>query len=53
MADNQLQMPSYGGLTRFKEEYNSKFKFSPKAVVVAMVVVIVAIISLNLLFPIA
>lgn len=51
MADSQISMPSYGGLTRFKEEYDSKFKFSPSAVVVAMVVVIVAIISLNLLFP--
>lgn len=35
MAD--ISLPGYGGLTRFKEEYNSKFQFGP-GVVIAMII---------------
>lgn len=52
MADNQISMPSYGGLMRFKEEYNSKLKFGPGAVIGAILVTIVLVISLKYLFPI-
>ncbi len=51
MADSQISMPSYGGLMRFKEEYNSKFKFGPGAVITAIVVTIVLVLALNYLFP--
>lgn len=51
MADSQVSMPSYGGLTRFKEEYDSKLKFGPGAVVAAIIATIVIIISLNYMYP--
>lgn len=51
MADSQISMPAYGGLMRFKEEYNSKLKFGPGAVVAAIIATIVVIISLNYLSP--
>jgi preprotein translocase subunit Sec61beta len=50
--DNSVPMGFGGGLTRFKEEYNSKIKFSPSAVVVMVIVVILFVISLKFLFPI-
>jgi len=42
-----------GGLTRFKEEYDSKIKFSPSAVIIMVIVVILFVISLKFLFPIS
>ena len=53
MADSQISMPSYGGLMRFKEEYNSKLKFGPGVVVGAIVVTIFLAIFLKYFFPIA
>jgi preprotein translocase subunit Sec61beta len=50
--ENTIPMGFGGGLTRFKEEYNSKIKFSPSAVVVMGVVVILFVIALKFLFPI-
>jgi len=47
-----VQLPGYGGLTRFKEEYNSKFKFGPGAVVAAIIVTIVLIFVLNFFYPV-
>lgn len=47
MAD--LNMPSgFGGLMRYKEEYNSKFKFGPGAVIAAIIAVIAFVIGLNI-----
>ncbi len=46
-------LPGYGGLTRFKEEYNSKIKFSPTAVVVVVILVIVASFLLKTLTPLS
>jgi preprotein translocase subunit Sec61beta len=48
MAD--IMMPGYGGLTRFKEEYNSKFQFGPGVVVMAIILTIILVIVLNLTF---
>ncbi len=53
MAQQQIQMPGYGGLTRFKEEYDSPFKFSPGSVVVAIVLTILLVIGLKFFFPVA
>lgn len=50
--ENSVPMGFGGGLTRFKEEYDSKLKFSPSAVIVMIVVVILFVISLQFLFPI-
>ena len=38
-----------GGLTRYREEYDSKFKVSPGAVVGMIIAVIVFVIGLRLL----
>ena len=46
MAETML--PGFGGLMRYKEEYNSKLKFGPVAVVAAIVAVIAFVIVLNL-----
>ena len=51
MAENTVPMGFGGGLTRFKEEYDSKIKFSPSVVVVMVIVLILFVISLKFLFP--
>ena len=51
--ENSVPIGFGGGLTRFKEEYDSKIKLSPSAVVVIIVAVILFVISLKFLFPIA
>lgn len=50
--ENSVPMGFGGGLTRFKEEYNSKLKISPSGVVVMIIAVILFVISLKFLFPI-
>ncbi|MFA5061273.1 MAG: preprotein translocase subunit Sec61beta [Candidatus Pacearchaeota archaeon] len=48
---NEISMPSgFGGLMRYKEEYNSKFKFGPGAVVAMILITIVLVIGLNVFF---
>ena len=50
----EINMPSgFGGLMRYKEEYNSKLKISPIQVIVGIVLVIVFVLSLKFIFPIA
>ena len=46
MASNEMMVPGYGGLVRYKEEYNSKFKFSPSAVIAMIIVVMVFVLGL-------
>ncbi|VVB79888.1 Uncharacterised protein [uncultured archaeon] len=42
MADNMVNLPSgYGGLTRFSQEYETRFKLKP-AHIIGFVVLIVA-----------
>jgi preprotein translocase subunit Sec61beta len=44
MADNPIMTPSgMGGLMRFNEEYPSKLKMSPEAVIIGIVIVIILI----------
>ncbi len=47
MADISLPI-GFGGLMRYKEEYNSKFKFSPIVVIVMIIITILFIIGLNI-----
>jgi len=48
---SEMSMPAgFGGLTRFKEEYNSKLKFGPGVVVVAIIVVIALITGLRIIY---
>jgi preprotein translocase subunit Sec61beta len=50
----ELSMPGgFGGLMRYKEEYDSKFKFSPSHVILMIVVVIVFVAILKIFFPLA
>tara|TARA_Y100000310_G_scaffold339090_2_gene430665 strand:- start:1490 stop:1639 length:150 start_codon:yes stop_codon:yes gene_type:complete len=40
--------PGFGGLMRYKEEYDSKLKFGPGVVIAMIAIVIAFIIGLNL-----
>ena len=42
-----------GGLMRYKEEYNSKFKFGPGAVVGMIIATIVFIVGLRMFVKVA
>ena len=49
MADSGLNVPSgMGGLTRFKEEYQSKFNLKPAQVIIFIVLIVVFRIALQL-----
>jgi preprotein translocase subunit Sec61beta len=51
MAD--MNMPSgFGGLLRYKEEYDSKLKMSPSMVIVIIILAIIAVLALRFIFPI-
>ena len=50
MADINMPTGSAGGLMRYKEEYDSKFKFSPGAVIVAVIVGIAFVLILRWVF---
>lgn len=46
--DNKIRMPSgQGGLTRYFDEYKSKIDFSPAAVIVMCIVVMIIVIALH------
>jgi len=47
MADNSVNMPSgFGGLVRFKEEYESKFNLKPMHIVILIILIVVFRIAL-------
>jgi len=51
MADNPISLPGgYGGLTRFSEEYESKFNLKPTHVIVMIVLIILFRISLTFIY---
>jgi preprotein translocase subunit Sec61beta len=53
MADNKINMPgAFGGLVRYDEEYESKFKISPAHVIAFVVLILIFVIFLKLFFPI-
>lgn len=50
----EIQAPSaFGGLMRYNEEYNSKFKFSPSAVIAMIIATIALVVALRFIFPIS
>lgn len=51
MADINIPSGFGGGLTRFKEEYNSRLKISPTGVVIMIVAIILFTLSLRFFFP--
>jgi preprotein translocase subunit Sec61beta len=49
MADNAINVPSgFGGLVKFKEEYESKFNLKPVHVVVFVILIVVFRIALQI-----
>jgi preprotein translocase subunit Sec61beta len=50
MADNMTMSTGFGGLTQYKEEYNSKFKFGPGAVVGMIIATIILVVGLRVLY---
>ena len=51
MADNNMSMPAgFGGLMRYNEEYNSKLKFGPGAVVGMIIATIVIVMGLRIFY---
>ncbi len=51
MANEGMSMPAgFGGLMRYNEEYDSKFKFGPGAVIGMIVAVIVFVLALHLFY---
>ena len=51
---NKIQMPgAFGGIMRYDEEYESKFKISPTQAVVFVVVIILLVLALKIFWPIA
>ena len=47
MADEMVTPGMGGGLMRYKEEYDSKFKFGPGAVIGMIIAVIVFVVGLR------
>jgi preprotein translocase subunit Sec61beta len=46
--DNRIRLPSgQGGLTRYFDEYKSKIEFSPGAVIVVSIVIMIVVIILH------
>ena len=50
MAESMNMPAGFGGLTRYKEEYNSKFKFGPGAVVGMIIAVIIFVVGLRFFY---
>jgi preprotein translocase subunit Sec61beta len=50
MADNVSMPAGFGGLMRFKEEYNSKLKFGPGVVIGMIIAVIVLVAGLRIFY---
>jgi len=50
MAGENTIPVGFGGLMRYKEEYNSKLKFGPGVVIGMIIAVIVLVIGLRILF---
>ena len=50
MADQSGLGAGFGGLMRYNEEYNSKFKFGPGAVVAMIIATIVFVVGLRIFY---
>jgi preprotein translocase subunit Sec61beta len=54
MANQGINMPaSGGGLMRYNEEYNSKFKLKPTHVIIFIIAVVAFTVLLKIFFPVA
>ncbi len=53
MANQGIHMPSSGGgLMRYNEEYNSRFKLKPSHIVLFIIGIIAFVVILKIFFPI-
>ena len=53
MANQGISMPaSGGGLMRYNDEYDSRFKLKPSHVIIFIIVVIAFTVLLKIFFPI-
>lgn len=53
-SDNSVSMPGvFGGLMRYNEEYNSKYKFKPAHVIAFIIVFALVVIGLKVFMPVA
>ena len=50
MVESSGMPAGFGGLMRYKEEYNSKFKFGPSVVVGMIIAVIVLVVGLGMYY---
>ena len=50
MSENLAAPAGFGGLTRYNEEYDSKFKFGPGAVVGMIIVTVVLVMGLRMFY---
>ena len=48
MAEQSSMPAGFGGLVRYNEEYDSKFKFGPGAVIAMIIAVIAFVVALRL-----
>ena len=49
MADNSVNMPSgFGGLVKFKEEYESRFNLKPVHIILFIILIVVFRIALQI-----
>ena len=54
MADNKINMPGvFGGLTRYDEEFASKFMISPVAAVGFIIFIVLFVLALKIFYPVA
>ncbi|MEM4625761.1 MAG: preprotein translocase subunit Sec61beta [Candidatus Pacearchaeota archaeon] len=52
--DNSISMPGvFGGLMRYNEEYDSKFKISPEQVIIFVILLLLMALGLKIFFPIS
>ncbi|MEK6818810.1 MAG: preprotein translocase subunit Sec61beta [Nanoarchaeota archaeon] len=49
MAENKIHLPGgFGGITRYDEEYQSRFRITPTQVVGFIIAVIIVVLALKL-----
>jgi len=49
----QTSLPAgFGGLMRYNEEYNSRFKFKPSSVIIFVILVVLLVLGLKIFLPI-
>ncbi len=54
MAQQGIHMPSSGGgLMRYSEEYNSRFKIKPSHIILFIIAIIAFVVILKIFFPIS